>query len=171
MAEYSRRCLKKATPLCPNAIFFLLHCGAKPPNYCLVLTCFSLSCNPGAVRLSRMAFQMESEKHAVSSPPLKLSARDLSALLSSNKATAMSRLHLVLVLVLHSRGGTPILGNIRDVRPEWMSFPGQKPADGCKFLTKNLRMGHNFDIILPGNGWFSSKLNKIYCSLVSFCYK
>ena len=53
------------------------------------------------------------------------------------------------------RGGTPILGHIRDVRPEWVTFPGQKPADGCKFLTKNLRMGHNFDIILPGNGWFS----------------
>ena len=33
-------------------------------------------------------------------------------------------------------GGTPILGHIRDVRPEWVSFPGQKPADGCKFLTK-----------------------------------
>ena len=30
-------------------------------------------------------------------------------------------------------GGTPILGQIRDVRPEWVSFPGQKPADGCKF--------------------------------------
>ena len=23
-------------------------------------------------------------------------------------------------------------------------------------------------IILPGNGWFSSRLNKTYCSLVSF---
>ena len=23
-----------------------------------------------------------------------------------------------------------------------------------------MRMGHNFDIILPENGWFSSKLNK-----------
>ena len=68
-------------------------------------------------------------------------------------------------------GGTPILGHIRDVRPEWVSFPGQKPADGCKFLTKNLRMGHNFDIILPGNGRFSSKLNKTYCSLVNFCCK
>ena len=44
-------------------------------------------------------------------------------------------------------GGTPILGHIRNVRPEWVGFPGQKPADGCKFLTKNLRMGHNFDII------------------------
>ena len=33
-------------------------------------------------------------------------------------------------------GGTPILGHIRDVRPEWVSFPGQKPADGCKFLNK-----------------------------------
>ena len=66
------------------------------------------------------------------------------------------------------RGGTPILGHIRDVWPEWMSFPGRKPADGCKFLTKNLRIGHNFDIILPGNGWFPSKLNKTYCSLVNF---
>ena len=65
-------------------------------------------------------------------------------------------------------GGTPILGHIRDVWPEWVSFPGRKPADGCKFLTKNLRMGHNFDIILSGNGWFSSKLNKTYCSLVNF---
>ena len=39
--------------------------------------------------------------------------------------------------------GTPILGHIRDVRPEWVSFPGQKPADGCTFLTKSLRMGPN----------------------------
>ena len=68
-------------------------------------------------------------------------------------------------------GGTPILSHIRDVRPEWVSFPGRKPADGCKFLTKNLRMGHNFDIILPGNGLFSSKLNKTYCSLVNFYCK
>ena len=68
-------------------------------------------------------------------------------------------------------GGTPILGHIRDVRPEWVTFPGRKPADGCKFLTKNLRMGHNFDVILPGNGWFSSKLNKTYCSLVNFYCK
>ena len=44
-------------------------------------------------------------------------------------------------------GGTLILGHIRDVRPEWVGFPGRKPADGCKFLTKNLQMGHNFDII------------------------
>ena len=63
-------------------------------------------------------------------------------------------------------GGTPILGHIRDVRPEWVSFPSRKPADGCKFVTKNLRMGHNFDILLPGNGWFSSKLNKTYCIVV-----
>ena len=68
-------------------------------------------------------------------------------------------------------GDTPILGHIRDVRPEWVSFPGPKPVDGCKFLTKNLQMGHNFDIILPGNGWFSSELNKTCCSLVSFCCK
>ena len=53
---------------------------------------------------------------------------------------------------LNCPGGTPILGHIRDVQPEWVSFPGRKPADGCKCLTKNLRMGHNFDIILPGNG-------------------
>ena len=63
-------------------------------------------------------------------------------------------------------------GYIRDMRPKWVSFPGQKPADECKFLTKNLRMGHNSDtiisIILPGNGWFSSKLNKTYCSLFNF---
>ena len=64
--------------------------------------------------------------------------------------------------------GTHILGHIRDVRPEWVSFPGRKPADGCKFLTKNLRMGNNFDIILPGNGWFFSELNKTYCNFVNF---
>ena len=27
-------------------------------------------------------------------------------------------------------GGTHILGHIRDVRPEWVSFPGRKSADG-----------------------------------------
>ena len=27
-------------------------------------------------------------------------------------------------------GGTPILGHNRDVRPEWVTFPGRKPADG-----------------------------------------
>ena len=68
-------------------------------------------------------------------------------------------------------GDTPILGHISDVQAEWVSFPGQKPADGCKCFTKNLRMGHNFDIILPGNGWFSSKLNKTHCSLVNFYCK
>ena len=72
---------------------------------------------------------------------------------------------------VNPRGDTPIMGHIRDVRLEWVSFPGRKPADGCKFLTKNLRMSHNFDIILPGNGWFSSKLNKTYCSLVNFYCK
>ena len=54
--------------------------------------------------------------------------------------------------VSDTRGGTPILGHIRIVRLDWVSFPGRKPADGCKFLNKNLRMGHNFDTILPGNG-------------------
>ena len=67
--------------------------------------------------------------------------------------------------------GTPILGHIRDVRPEWVSFPGRKPSDGCRFLTKKLRMGYNSDIILPGNGWLSSKLNKTYCFLVNFFCK
>ena len=55
-----------------NAILILLHCSTKPQNYGLVLACFSLSCNLGAITLSRVAFHMESEKHAVSSPPLKL---------------------------------------------------------------------------------------------------
>ena len=73
--------------------------------------------------------------------------------------------------VVNSGGGTPVLGYIRDVRPEWVSSPGRKPADECKFLTKNLQMGHNFDIILPGHGWFSSKLNKTYCGLVNFYCK
>ena len=68
-------------------------------------------------------------------------------------------------------GGSPILGHIEDVRPEWVRFPDRKPADGCTFFTKNLRTGHNFDIILPGNGWFSSKLNKNYCSLANFYCK
>ena len=46
------------------------------------------------------------------------------------------------------------VGYIEDVQPEWASFPGQKPADGCHFLTENLRMGYN--------------LNKTYCSSVNF---
>ena len=33
-------------------------------------------------------------------------------------------------------GGHSILAHIRDVPPEWVSFPGRKLADGCKFLTK-----------------------------------
>ena len=66
-----RGCLQKATALRSGAIFFLLHCGAKPQNYGLVLDFFSLSCNLGAINLSRVAFYMESEKHAVSSAFLK----------------------------------------------------------------------------------------------------
>ena len=42
-------------------------------------------------------------------------------------------------------GSTPILGYTKDVRPEWVSFRGQKSADGCKFPPKNLRMSHNFN--------------------------
>ena len=63
-------CLKKATVTRSDAIFFLLHCGAKPPNYGLILASFSLACNLGTISLSRVAFHMESEKRAVSSPPL-----------------------------------------------------------------------------------------------------
>ena len=69
-----RGCLPKATALRPNTIFFSLHCGAKSQNYVLVVACFSLLCNPGAISLSRVAYHMESEKYAVSSPPLKLPA-------------------------------------------------------------------------------------------------
>ena len=67
-----RRCLQKATALRPNAIFFLLHYGTKHKNYGLVFACLSLSCNTGAVSISSVAFDMESEKHTISSPPLKL---------------------------------------------------------------------------------------------------
>ena len=56
-----RGCLKKATALRPNAISFLLQCGTKLPKLVLVLACFFLSCNPGAISLSRVAFHMESE--------------------------------------------------------------------------------------------------------------
>ena len=68
-----RICLQKTTYVRPNAIFFLLHCGATPQNYGLILACFSLSCNTGAMSLSHVVFHMESVKHAVSSPPLELS--------------------------------------------------------------------------------------------------
>ena len=53
-----RGCLQKATAIHPDAIFFMLHCGAKLLNYGLILTCFSLSCNQGAISLSRVAFHM-----------------------------------------------------------------------------------------------------------------
>ena len=65
-------CLKKASAMRPNAIFDLLHYGAKPQNYGLILACFSLSCYLGAVSLSCAAFHMESEIYAISSSPLKL---------------------------------------------------------------------------------------------------
>ena len=53
-------------PLTP----FSFCCTVVPylQNYGLVLACFSLSCSPGAISLSRVAFHMESEKHTVSSP-------------------------------------------------------------------------------------------------------
>ena len=55
---------------------------------------------------------------------------------------------IFLTLLHPGRGVLPyILGHIRDVRPEWVTFPGRKLADGCTFFTKNLRIGHNFDII------------------------
>ena len=74
--------------------------------------------------------------------------------------------------------GTPILGHIR-----------MCGRNGRVFEAKNLRMGVNFFlktcgwviilrhktsglvtilIILPGNEWFSFKLNKTYCNLVNF---
>ena len=75
-------------------------------------------------------------------------------------------------------GGTPILCHIRDVRPEWVNFPGQKSADGCKSPPKTcgcvIILIHKtsglvtFSIILPGNVWFSCKLNKTYCNLGNF---
>ena len=43
------RCLQKATAMRADAIFFLLHCGAKLENCDLIVVCFSLSCNPGAI--------------------------------------------------------------------------------------------------------------------------
>ena len=42
-------------------------------------------------------------------------------------------------------GVTLILGHIREVRPEWVIFEAQKPVNGCKFLPKNLRIGHYFN--------------------------
>ena len=46
--------------LAPFSVFALYR---QTPNYGLVLACFSLSCNPGAINLSRVnvAFYMESE--------------------------------------------------------------------------------------------------------------
>ena len=51
------------------------------------------------------------------------------------------------------------------------AFSRPKTCRWVQISGQNLRMGHNFDIILLGNGWFSSKLNKTYCSLVNFCCK
>ena len=62
-----RGCLKKAIAMRPNAVFCLFFCGAKLHNDGLVLTCI-----PGAISQRCVAFHMESEKHAVSSPRLKL---------------------------------------------------------------------------------------------------
>ena len=49
-----RGCLVRAAAMRPDAIFFLLHCGARLPNFGLVLVGFSPSCNPGAIRLNRV---------------------------------------------------------------------------------------------------------------------
>ena len=47
---------------------FRLPCSNFPDCNCgLVLACFSLSFNPGAISLSRVAFHIECEKHAVPS--------------------------------------------------------------------------------------------------------
>ena len=57
-----RAFLQKAVAVRSYAIFFPLYCGTKPQNYGLVLACFSLSCNPGAMSLSSVAFHMDSDK-------------------------------------------------------------------------------------------------------------
>ena len=59
------------------------------------------------------------------------------------KATCFRKLSAVTAISLP--GGAPILGNTGDVQPEWVSFLGQKSVDGCKFLPKNLRIGHGFN--------------------------
>ena len=69
--------VQKATTMRLNAILFLLHCGAKPPDCGLILAFFSLSCNWGAISVNRVALYIESEKYAVSSPPLKLPDSEL----------------------------------------------------------------------------------------------
>ena len=75
-------------------------------------------------------------------------------------------------------GDNPILGYIWDVQLEWVSFKDQKSANGCKFLPKTCEwiiiLIHEIhrlvtiSIILPGNGWFSCKLNRTYCNLANF---
>ena len=71
------RCLLKSTTMRPSSIFFLLHCGARPQNYDPDRSLVSLFCVIGVpLSLSCIAFHMESEKHAVSSPLLKLPGRD-----------------------------------------------------------------------------------------------
>ena len=44
--------------------------------------------------------------------------------------------NMIVTETVSTPGGTPILGHIRDVGPEWVGFSAQKPAGGCKFLTK-----------------------------------
>ena len=56
-----RKCLQKATAVCPNTIFFWLHCSTKPQNYGLVLACSFLLFISSAISLSCVAFHMESE--------------------------------------------------------------------------------------------------------------
>ena len=65
-------CLQKATAMCPNAIFFCCIVATNHKTMASFSLVFSISYNPGAISLSRVAFHMESEKHDVLSPPLKL---------------------------------------------------------------------------------------------------
>ena len=97
-------CLQKATAMLPNDLFFLLHCGARPQNYGLVLACCSLSRNPDAIRLSRVAFHMESENTPFVSPTkaswLQLSEKHLNWASWVNVSRAISVWSLTHFLVL-----------------------------------------------------------------------
>ena len=69
-------------------------------------------------------------------------------------------------------GDTPILGQTRDVQPEWVSFPGQgvhlcpKICRWVMILTHRTFGLVTISIIILDNGWLSCKLNKTYCNSV-----
>ena len=59
-----RACVLKASAMWPNAIFFLLHCGAKTPKLSPRSRLFVslVSCNPSAISLICVAFHKGFEK-------------------------------------------------------------------------------------------------------------